>query len=152
MSIITSAGSSIYAFFSGLSARAIFLLFIALLWALSCLYFYRHGITVGARNVTNSYNERAQKEIKKQEDKNDRNAQDAIKQEKDLSSKLTALELSKKALEDQLHDIQSHNKNVSSSKSDRPNEKTVAIPGSSCDKPGPARVHDLKAAISKANS
>lgn len=152
MGILTKIGTSIYSLFSGLSAKAIFILVLILLWTLSCLYFYRHGITVGAREVTNSYNERAQKEIKKQEDKNDRNAQDAIKQEKDLSSKLTALELSKKALEDQLHDIQSHNKNVSSSKSDKPNEKTVAVPSASCDKPDPARVHDLKAAISKANS
>lgn len=150
--LIEKAARGISTFFGGLSTKVILILIVLAIFLFDSLYWYRHGITVGARDVTNSYNERAQKEIKKQEDRNDKNAQDAIKQEKDLSSKLTALELSKKALEDQLEYIKQHNKNVPSNSGSKSNEKTVAIPSSSCDKPDPARVRDLKATISKANS
>lgn len=154
--LMKKAAGSIFSFFGGLSLKAWLYLFLVAFYLGSCWYFDHRGYTKGILYSTYKYNQGAQKQIEKQQKENDRNAQDAIKQEKHLSSQLTTLQSEKDSLEKQLEQIKQSYPVTTRHLNDTPKKKDKQTTSSgtdiaTCVKPDPKLVHNLQAAIDKAN-
>lgn len=149
--LIKKATSGAFSFFSGLSLKAWFYLLVVVFYLLSCWYFDHRGYSKGILDTTNKYNQGTQKDIEKQEKQNDRNAQEAITKEKDLSTQLTTLQSQKEALQKQL-DLLAKQKSTNGKSPNNEKLKEASTASScSCSVPSSDSVHSLQDGINKAN-
>ena len=149
--LIKKAASEAFSFFSGLSLKAWFYLIVVIFYALSCWYFDHRGYSKGVLYTTNKYNQGTQKDIEKQEKQNDRNAQEAITKEKDLSTRLTTLQSQKEALQRQLDLLTKQKSTDGKSPNNEKSKEASTTSTCSCSVPSSDSVHSLQDAINKAN-